>query len=182
MTNGDREGRIFLSNPHTNNGFFFSLTIKYLFLYWKKTWKRLPENPEYAQMRHGDVILTLQWRHGSTCGQRADDVRLFVFYLSLGLVRVCEIIESIIGVQWGQKNPNPRAHRSSGKRGLPSFPLNGGPEGCDFSGTTEHQWSILFLIYHDRTVQCNICWWRHWGRCKQSMTRAVRINKQRIVQ
>ena len=25
-------------------------------------------------------------------------------------------IESIIGVQWGQKNPNPRAHRSSGKR------------------------------------------------------------------
>ena len=48
-------------------------------------------------------------------------------------------IESIIGVQWGQKNPNPRAHRSSGKRGLRSFPLNGGPEGWDFSGTTEHQ-------------------------------------------
>ena len=22
-------------------------------------------------MRHGDVILTLHWRHGSTCGQRA---------------------------------------------------------------------------------------------------------------
>ena len=42
-------------------------------------------------MRHGDVILTLQWRHGSTCGQRADDVRLFLFYRSLGLVRVCEI-------------------------------------------------------------------------------------------
>ena len=62
-------------------------------------------------------------------------------------------IESIIGVQWGQKNPNPRAHRSSGKWGLPSFPLNGGPEGWDFSGTTEHQWSIFFLIYHDRTVQ-----------------------------
>ena len=48
-------------------------------------------------------------------------------------------IESIIGVQWGQKNPNPRAHRSSGKRDLPSFPLNGGPEGWDFSETTEHQ-------------------------------------------
>ena len=30
---------------------------------------------------------------------------------------------------------------------------NGGPEGWDFSGTTEHQLSILFLIYHDRTVQ-----------------------------
>ena len=41
----------------------------------------------------------------------------------------------------GTENPNPRAHRYSGKRGLPSFPLNGGPD------------SILFLIYHDRTVQ-----------------------------
>ena len=51
----------------------------------------------------------------------------------------CTHAESIIGVQWGQKNPNPRGHRSSGKRGLPSFPLNGGPEGWDFSGTTEHQ-------------------------------------------
>ena len=62
-------------------------------------------------------------------------------------------IESIIDVQWGQKNPNSRAHRSSVKRGLPSFPLNSGPEVWDFSGTTEHQRSILFLIYHDRMVQ-----------------------------
>ena len=31
------------------------------------------------------------------------------------------------------------------------------------------------------TVLCNICWWRHRGRCKESMTRAVQINlKQRI--
>ena len=28
MTNGDREGRIFLSHPHTNNGFFFLLNTK----------------------------------------------------------------------------------------------------------------------------------------------------------
>ena len=59
----------------------------------------------------------------------------------------------MIGVQWGQKNPNLKVRRSSGKRGLPSFPLNGGPKGWDFSGTTEHQCSILFLIYHDHTVQ-----------------------------
>ena len=26
MTNGDPEGQIFLSYPHTNNGFFFLLT------------------------------------------------------------------------------------------------------------------------------------------------------------
>ena len=29
MTNGDRVGQIFLSHPHTNNGFFFLLTNKY---------------------------------------------------------------------------------------------------------------------------------------------------------
>ena len=31
------------------------------------------------------------------------------------------------------------------------------------------------------TVQYNICWWRHWGRCLQSMTRAVQLKlKQQI--
>ena len=38
-----------------------------------------------------------------------------------------------------RKIPSPVAHGYSGKRGLPSLPLNGGPEGWDFSGTTEHQ-------------------------------------------
>ena len=59
MTNGDHEGRIFLSRPHTNNVFFFLLTTKYLILYWKNM-KRLPENHEFAEMRHDDVVLTLQ--------------------------------------------------------------------------------------------------------------------------
>ena len=59
MTNGNPEGRIFLSHLHTHDGFFFLLTTKYLILY-KKDVKRLPENPEFAEMRHGDVILTLQ--------------------------------------------------------------------------------------------------------------------------
>ena len=30
MANGNREGRVFLSDPHTNNGFFFLLIAKYL--------------------------------------------------------------------------------------------------------------------------------------------------------
>ena len=59
MTIGDREGRIFLSHPHTHDGNFFLLTTKYLILYYKDM-KKLPENPELAEMRHGDVILTLQ--------------------------------------------------------------------------------------------------------------------------
>ena len=35
MTNGDREGQIFLSHPYTKNGFFNLLTTKYLILYCK---------------------------------------------------------------------------------------------------------------------------------------------------
>ena len=36
MTNGDFEGRIFLSNPHTLiMDYFFLLTTKYPILYWK---------------------------------------------------------------------------------------------------------------------------------------------------
>ena len=62
VTNVDLEGLIFLSHPHTNNGFFFLLTTKYLFFFsfLKNVKKRVPKNPEYAEMRHGDVILTFQ--------------------------------------------------------------------------------------------------------------------------
>ena len=103
MTNDGLEGRNFLSHPHTNNRFFFLLTTRYLILFGEKREKRLLESPEYTEMRHGDVILSLQKRHEKTCGQRAADVRLFVFYLSLGLVRVCEI-----GLyHMGKNNGNP---------------------------------------------------------------------------
>ena len=58
MTIGDREGLIFLSHSHTNNEFFCTpLNTSFCI---EKTWKRLPENPEYAEMRHGLVILTLK--------------------------------------------------------------------------------------------------------------------------
>ena len=36
ITNGDREGRIFPSYPHTNDGFFFFHTIKYGFFIFLK--------------------------------------------------------------------------------------------------------------------------------------------------
>ena len=41
-TNGDREGRIFLSFPHTNNGLFFLLTAVFIYLFLNK----LPEVSE----------------------------------------------------------------------------------------------------------------------------------------
>ena len=69
------------------------------------------------------------------------DVQLFIFIFPRGWYgyKYVRQIESTVSVQWGQKNPNPRANHSIRKLGLPSFPLNGGPEGWDFSGTTEHQ-------------------------------------------
>ena len=33
MKNGDREGQIFLSYPHTNNGFFSLLTTVFIYLF-----------------------------------------------------------------------------------------------------------------------------------------------------
>ena len=54
MTNGDHEGRIVLSNPRTHGGYVFLLTTNTSFFL-----KNKPEKG-YADMRHGDVILTLQ--------------------------------------------------------------------------------------------------------------------------
>ena len=57
----DHKGRGFLYHPHTNNGFFFLLATKYLILYLENM-KKASRNSEYAEMRHGDVILM------PTCG------------------------------------------------------------------------------------------------------------------
>ena len=47
MTNSDPEGQIFLSYPHTNNGFFFLFTTFFIYLFQN----HLPEVPEYAKMQ-----------------------------------------------------------------------------------------------------------------------------------
>ena len=39
MTNGDPEGRIFLSDPNTNKGFFFLLVIEFRFLKGSQTFR-----------------------------------------------------------------------------------------------------------------------------------------------
>ena len=44
MTNGNPEGQIFLSYPHTNNGLFFLLTTVFFL-------NKLPEVSEYAKMQ-----------------------------------------------------------------------------------------------------------------------------------
>ena len=67
MTNGDHEWHIFY---HTLTLImnFFSCSPQNTSFYIGKTWTRLPGNPEYSEMRHGDVVSTFPWRHGWTCG------------------------------------------------------------------------------------------------------------------
>ena len=66
MTNGDPEGRIFLSYPHTNNGFFFLLTTVFIYLFIYLFLNKLPEVPEYAKMQFHmmpllDVLGKIPW-------------------------------------------------------------------------------------------------------------------------
>ena len=66
--------------------------------------------------------------------------------------------ESIIGVQWFQKNPNPRVHRSVGNSTSLVSHWNGGPSGWDFSVPTEHQWWILFFSHTDAyEIEWSLC-------------------------
>ena len=57
MKISDQDGRIFLSHPPRIMDSFSCSPLNTSF-YIDKTRKRLPENPEYAEMQHVDVILT----------------------------------------------------------------------------------------------------------------------------
>ena len=64
--------------------------------------------------------------------------------------------ESIIGVQWFQKNPNPRVHRSVGNSASLVSHWNGVPSAWDFSVPTEHQWWILFILPMLSYLGCHV--------------------------
>ena len=53
-----RDG-FFLAHPHMNNGFFSFSPLSSSFDIGKHE-KRLAENPEYSEIRHGDVSLSIQ--------------------------------------------------------------------------------------------------------------------------
>ena len=67
MTNGDPEGRIFLSYPHANNGFFFLLATGFIYLFiYLFILNKLPEVPENAKMQFHmmtllDVMGNIAW-------------------------------------------------------------------------------------------------------------------------
>ena len=84
-------GIYFLSHPHTNNRFFFLLTIKY---------HRLPEVPEYAEMRH-NIMMSLEHNYDLTCLWICSCS--FVI-LPLGWYRICAIEVSHMGKNRGILN------------------------------------------------------------------------------
>ena len=91
MSNGDREGRIFRSHPHTNNSLFFLLTtISVSHLILEKTCKRLPEDPEFGEMRNGDIILTIAMTSRvdvrPMCG-----CSFFIFPIALSMIKALNI-------------------------------------------------------------------------------------------
>ena len=75
MTNGYHEGQIFLSHPHTNNGFFFLFTTKYLILYWKheKGFRKMLNTLRF------DMVTSFE-HYNNVTDQRATDMHLFVLF------------------------------------------------------------------------------------------------------
>ena len=97
MSKGYHLGRIFLSLPHMNNGFFFLLTTKYLILYCEKPEK---DFEKILSMLRCDMMTS--FKHNNDVTDRpATSVRptcgCLFFYLSHGLVRVCEMELSRMG-------------------------------------------------------------------------------------
>ena len=71
MTNGDPEGRIFLTYPQTNNEYFFLLTTVFIYLLFQN---KLTEVPEYAKMQFHrmtlvDVLCKIAWARSDFLSQ-----------------------------------------------------------------------------------------------------------------
>ena len=84
MTNGDPEGQIILSYPHTNNGFFFLAHHLIPHFIMEKHEKRLPKNPDYAEMRHTCNITIMSWMNVQPACSRACGYLYFIFPENIG--------------------------------------------------------------------------------------------------
>ena len=82
ITNGDHEGQIFLSHPHTNNGLFFLHTIKYNIFIFKSSWIQL------GATYFNEVTLTCWIAYDVTC---LSTCGCSIFIFPTGWYRVCEI-------------------------------------------------------------------------------------------
>ena len=153
MTNGDSKGRLFLSDTHTKNTFFFLLTIKYIIFYILK---------KVFQKFHNMLWCDITWWHHF-------NVTMTSFVYRCAAARFLSFPQ--VGMGLCEKNRNNTSLVFSGDMTIPTqgstvpegnkappplFLLNIGPEGWDFPGTTEQQWSIIFLTYQFSIGQCTV--------------------------
>ena len=155
-----------IPSPHKLRILFLAHHLIPQFIFEKHV-KKNPENHENAEMWHSDVIITLQWRHRSTCSQRVAGVQLFIFYLSHGLVHVCEINRIHHWSSVGTEKSQPEGPPFQWKTRLAEFPTERWTRGLGFFW---NHWTPMIDSFSHiprpyGTALCNICWWRHWGRC-----------------
>ena len=152
----------------------FLLTTKYLILC-KTNIDKASRNSwifwDATLWRHFNI----QWRHRSKSDQRSTDVWLFGFYLSLVNVWVCEINRIHHWCSVGTEKSQPEGPPFQWETRLAEFPTERWTGGLGFFW---NHWTPMIDSFSHiprpyGTVLCNICWWRHWDRCLQSMTRAV---------
>ena len=92
MTNGDHEGRVFLSHCHTNT---CSTLPYFIFEKHEKSFQKILNSPRFKMVMSFEHYNDVTDRHAAS-------VPLLDFYLSHGLVRLCEIEFS----QMGKNNRN----------------------------------------------------------------------------
>ena len=109
---------------------------------------------------------------------------VLVFYLSHGLVRVCEMNRIHHWRPVGTEKSQPESTPFQWETRLAKFPTERWTRGLEFFwnhwtpiiNSFSHIPNLNLVTVRYGTVQYNICWWSHWGRYLQSMTRAVQIN------
>ena len=114
-TNVDREGRIFLSHPHTNNGVAYCSCSPLNISFYIKGFQIIMNSQK------SDMVTSF-YNHNDATGRRATSTRPFVFYLSLGLVRVCEINRSHHWCSVGTEKSQPEGPPFQWETRLAEFP------------------------------------------------------------
>ena len=147
-----------------NYSFIYKKAYWSFWIHWDATW-------------HNDITL---YYNGITF---SFGVPLFNFIFPTRWYRICEINRIHHWCSVGTEKSQPEGPPFQWETRLAEFPTERWTRGLGFfwSHWTPMIDSFSHILRPYGTVLCNICWWRHWDRCLQSMSRAVQINlKQRI--
>ena len=141
----------------------------------RKSWIRW----DATWWRHFNIKMTSRVDVLPACGRRT----AILFYLSLGLARVCEINRIDHWCSVGTEKSQPEGPPFQWETRLAEFPTERWTRGLGFFWS--HWTSMIDSFSHIPrpygTVLCNFCWWRHWGRCLQSMRINSALNNEQMV-